>query len=50
MTKPVKLEPKKPYVKPELTVHGTVREITEARGSRGKKDKVGNRAPAHTAV
>jgi hypothetical protein len=50
MAKPVKRETKKPYSKPLLTVYGTVRELTQTRGPNGKKDKVGNRAPAHTHV
>jgi hypothetical protein len=50
MVKPVKREIKKPYSKPSLTVYGTVRELTQQRGPRGRKDKVGNRAPAHTHV
>jgi hypothetical protein len=50
MAKPVKREAKKPYSKPLLTVYGTVRELTQTRGPNGQKDKVGNRAPAHTHV
>jgi hypothetical protein len=50
MAKPVNREPKKPYTKPMLTVYGTVRELTQQRGNRGQKDKVGTRAPAHTHV
>jgi hypothetical protein len=50
MVKPVKRETKKPYSKPTLTVYGTVRELTQQTGSRGQKDQVGNRAPAHTHV
>jgi hypothetical protein len=50
MAKTAKPKPKKPYVKPTLTVYGTVQEMTETRGNRGHKDKMGNRAPAHTAV
>ena len=50
MGKPVKREPKKPYAKPTLTVYGTVRELTQRVGSRGLKDKGGNRPPAHTSV
>jgi hypothetical protein len=50
MAKPVKREPKKPYSKPSLTAYGTVRELTQQRGNRGRKDKPGNRAPAHTHV
>jgi hypothetical protein len=38
MAKPVKREPKKPYVKPALTVYGTVRELTQSVGSRGQLD------------
>lgn len=50
MGKPVKREEKKPYSMPKLTVYGTVRELTEASGNRGHKDKAGTRAPAHTGV
>lgn len=50
MAKPVKREEKKPYSKPSLTAYGTVRELTQTRGSTGRKDKAGNRAPAHTNV
>ena len=50
MAKPVKREEKKPYSKPSLTAYGTVRELTQTRGPNGHKDKVGNRAPAHTHV
>jgi hypothetical protein len=38
MAKPVKREPKKPYAKPTLTVYGTVRELTQRVGARGKRD------------
>lgn len=38
MGKPVKLEPKKPYSKPTLTVYGTVRELTQATGIHGSPD------------
>jgi hypothetical protein len=38
MGKPVKREQKKPYSKPKLTVYGTVRELTQATGFRGKSD------------
>jgi hypothetical protein len=48
MVKPVKRVAKKSYSKPTLTVYGTVRELTQTRGPNGKKDKPGNRAPAHT--
>lgn len=50
MAEPVKREPKKPYSKPTLTLYGTVRELTQRVGARGRKDKAGNRAPAHTHV
>ncbi len=38
MGKPVKLEPKKPYSKPTLTLYGTVRELTQRVGSHGNGD------------
>ncbi len=38
MDKPVKREEKKPYVKPTLTIYGTVQELTQARGNKGNKD------------
>lgn len=38
MGKPVKPEAKKPYSKPTLTVYGTVRELTQTAGPRGKLD------------
>jgi hypothetical protein len=38
MDKPVKPEPKKPYVPPKVTVYGTVRELTLHQGTRGKRD------------
>jgi hypothetical protein len=51
MAEPVKREPeepkkpKKPYTKPTLTVYGTVRELTQARGNRGNPDGGGPRTP-----
>jgi hypothetical protein len=41
MVKPAKRETKKPYSKPTLTVYGTVRELTQRVGPRGKRDRVG---------
>jgi hypothetical protein len=41
MGKPAKPEPKKPYSKPSLTVYGTVRELTQRVGPRGKADRRG---------
>ncbi len=38
MAKAVKQVPKKPYIKPMLTVYGTVRELTLMVGSAGMKD------------
>jgi hypothetical protein len=38
MVKPVKRVAKKPYIRPTLTVHGTVRELTLKVGTRGKTD------------
>jgi hypothetical protein len=49
MGKPVKLEPKKPYSKPTLTVYGTVRELTQNVGARGTLDG-GSRFTPRTAV
>ncbi|HTW23570.1 MAG TPA: lasso peptide [Candidatus Baltobacteraceae bacterium] len=31
-------EPKKPYSPPVLTIHGTVRELTQMRGATGTND------------
>jgi hypothetical protein len=45
MGKPLKWEPKRPYSKPTLTVYGTVRELTQSRGSRGRLDGGGPRTP-----
>jgi hypothetical protein len=41
MGKAVKREEKKPYSKPTLTVYGTVRELTQKNGPRGRHDRVG---------
>jgi hypothetical protein len=41
MGKPVKREPKMPYTKPTLTAYGTVRELTQRVGPRGKADRRG---------
>ncbi len=41
MGKPAKRETKKPYSKPTLTVYGTVRELTQRVGPRGKHDRAG---------
>jgi len=49
MGKPVKLEPKKPYSKPTLTVYGTVRELTQNVGVHGTLDG-GSRFTPRTAV
>jgi hypothetical protein len=38
MFKPVKEEPKKPYAAPVLTIHGTVRELTQSNQVGGKSD------------
>ncbi len=38
MDKPVRLEPKKPYSKPTLTLYGTVRELTQRVGLHGSID------------
>ena len=38
MGNPVKLEPKKPYSKPKLTLYGTVRELTQRVGLHGNSD------------
>jgi hypothetical protein len=46
MGKPEKLEPRKPYTKPTLTVYGTVRELTQNTGSSGQRD--GGVAPGGT--
>jgi hypothetical protein len=38
MAKPVKSGNKKPYSSPQLTVYGTVRELTRANNTRGNRD------------
>jgi hypothetical protein len=38
MAKAVNAKPKKPYAAPVLTVHGTVRELTQANQAGGKAD------------
>jgi hypothetical protein len=49
MPRPVKRDIKKPYSSPLITVYGTVRELTQKIGLRGRSD--GGRAPrAHTHV
>jgi hypothetical protein len=47
MGKPVKREPepKKPYAKPQLTVYGTVQQLTERVGTHGTTDGGGRRRP-----
>jgi hypothetical protein len=51
MAKPVDGEIKKPYATPILTVHGTVRELTQANQAGGKNDAASVRAFKHrTAV
>jgi hypothetical protein len=45
MGKPVKLEPKKPYSKPTLTLYGTVRELTQSQGNVGQLDNGPRSAP-----
>jgi hypothetical protein len=48
MAKPVAPVPKKPYSKPKLTVYGTVRELTQKVGRRGKPDA--GRAPRNNTA
>jgi hypothetical protein len=38
MGKPAKQEPKKPYSPPELTVYGTVQDLTRSTGASGQPD------------
>lgn len=38
MDKVAKEEPKKPYARPEVTVYGTVRELTQRVGAHGQID------------
>ena len=49
MPKAVKGEPRKPYVAPVLTIHGTVRELTQATQFGGKTDKGGHGFRVKTA-
>jgi hypothetical protein len=49
MVKAVKCEPKKPYAAPVLTIHGTVRELTQANQAGGKMDKGGHGFKMKTA-
>ena len=49
MAKAVKGEPRKPYVAPVLTIHGTVRELTQANQAVGKMDKGGHGFKIKTA-
>ncbi len=39
MAKAVKGEPRKPYAAPVLTIHGTVRDLTQSNQTGGKLDK-----------
>jgi hypothetical protein len=39
MAESVKREPKKPYAEPHLTVYGTIRELTQTVGPRGRADR-----------
>ncbi len=50
MSKPVKEEPKKPYAAPVLTIHGTVRELTQANQNGAKLDGVTTGFQRRTAV
>ncbi len=50
MSKPVKEEPKKPYAAPVLTIHGTVRELTQANRAGGKMDTGGKGFSVRTAL
>jgi hypothetical protein len=45
MVKTVKRETKKPYSKPTLTVYGTVKELTQSSGGRGRRDGGGRANP-----
>jgi hypothetical protein len=46
MAKPVAPGPKKPYSAPKLLVYGTIRDLTQKIGRRGKSDS--GRAPRNT--
>jgi hypothetical protein len=49
MDKTVKRETKKPYSKPTLTAYGSVKELTQNRGTRGRIDGGGRANPrSHT--
>jgi hypothetical protein len=50
MSKTVKEEPKKPYAAPVLTIHGTVRELTQANQAGGKADHATSGFKRRTAV
>jgi hypothetical protein len=50
MSKLVKEEPKKPYAAPILTIHGTVRELTQSNRAGGKLDKGGRGFNVKTAL
>ena len=50
MSKLVKEVPKKPYTAPVLTIHGTVRELTQANQVGGKTDKGGHGFRVRTAI
>ena len=47
MVEPAKREAKKPYVKPTLTLYGTVRELTLKVGTHGQLDRTGGGHPLH---
>ena len=48
MAKPVKRAPKKPYIRPTLTVYGTVRDLTLRVGTKGKLDGGGTLGRRHS--
>ena len=50
MAKPVTGEPKKPYATPVLTVHGTVRELTQANQAGGRHDSAVSGFRIRTAI
>ncbi len=50
MSKAVKEEAKKPYVAPVLTIHGTVRELTQSNRAGGKMDTGGRGFSTRTAL
>ena len=47
MLKPVKRDNKKPYSSPLITVYGTVQELTQKVGLRGRTDHGRPRFPTH---